>query len=104
MHPQVGERWSAESLRLVNQLVRLRTQRAPAALRPAATQRGLQSTLAATLLESYVAGALPGAQLLPLEDLLPSGLWVQGYKVYRVQGLWVRTGSDVAQLYSGLWV
>ena len=67
---EVGGRWSAESLRLVTQLVRLRAQRAPAALRPAARQAwlrrwwgflsvALQSTLAATLLGApYVAGAL----------------------------------------------
>ena len=71
---EVGGRWSEESLRLVTQLVRLRAQRAPAALRPAARQGwlrrwwgflsvALQSTLAATLLGApYVAGALPGAQ------------------------------------------
>ena len=58
---EVGGRWSSESLRLVTQLVRLRAQRAPAALRPAARQGwlrrwwgflsvALQSTLAATLL------------------------------------------------------
>ena len=56
---EVGGRWSSESLRLVTQLVRLRAQRAPAALRPAARQGwlrcwwgflsvALQSTLAAT--------------------------------------------------------
>ena len=79
---EVGGRWSSESLRLVTQLVRLRAQRAPAALRPAARQGwlrrwwgflsvALQSTLAATLLGApYVAGALPGAQLPPLEDVL----------------------------------
>ena len=67
---EVGGRWSAQSLRLVTQLVRLRAQRAPAALRPAARQGwlrrwwgflsvALQSTLAATLLGApYVAGAL----------------------------------------------
>ena len=39
---EVGGRWSSESLRLVTQLVRLRAQRAPAALRPAATQGWLR--------------------------------------------------------------
>ena len=76
---EAGGRWSAESLCLVTQLVRLRAQRAPAALRPAARQGwlrrlwgflsvALQSTLAAMLLGApYVAGALPGA---PLADVL----------------------------------
>ena len=39
---EVGGRWSAESLRLVTQLVRLRAQRAPAGLRPAARQGWLR--------------------------------------------------------------
>ena len=77
-----GGRWSAESLRLVTQLVRLRAKRAPAALRPAAKQGwlrrwwgfwsvALQGTFAATLLgASYVAGALPGAQHPLLADVL----------------------------------
>ena len=38
---EVGGRWSAESLCLVTQLLRLRAQRARAALRPAARQRRL---------------------------------------------------------------
>ena len=79
---EAGGRWSVESIRLVTQLVRLRAQRAPAALRLVARQGWLrrwwgflsiaqQSTLAATLLGTpYVAGSLPGAQLPPLGDVL----------------------------------
>ncbi|CAE7592472.1 unnamed protein product [Symbiodinium sp. CCMP2592] len=67
---------------VVTQLVRLRAQRAPATMRSAARQGwlrrwwgllsvALQSTLAATLLGApYIAGALPGAQHPPLEDVL----------------------------------
>ena len=39
---EVGGRWSSESLRLVTQIVRLRAQRAPAALCPAARQGWLR--------------------------------------------------------------
>ena len=79
---EAGGRWSAESLRLVTQLARLRAQRAPAALRGVAKQGwlrrwwgllsvALQSTLAATLLGApYVHGAMPGAQLPALEEVL----------------------------------
>ena len=74
---EAGGRWSAESLRLVTQLARLRAQRAPAALRGVAKQGwlrrwwGLLSTLAATLLGApYVHGAMPGARLPALEEVL----------------------------------
>ena len=96
---EVGGRWSSESLRLVTQLVRLRAQRAPAALRPAARQGwlrrwwgflsvALQSTLAATLLGApSVAGALPGAQLRPLEDILHDAVPPTPSQVARGPGL-----------------
>ena len=82
LRPGPGGRWSAESLRLVTQLVRLRAQRAPAALRGVAKQSwlrrwwgllsmALQGALAATLLgAAYVHGAMPGAQLPALEEVL----------------------------------
>ena len=59
-HREAGRRWNTESRRLIAQLVRLRSQRAPAALRSVVAQGwlrpwwcllsvALQSTLAATL-------------------------------------------------------
>ena len=79
---EIGGRWNDESLRLVAQLVRSRTMRAPAPLRGAATQGwyrrwwgllsvAVQNTLAATLLGSPpVHAPMPGAQAPPLQDVL----------------------------------
>ena len=105
---EAGGRWSAESLRFVTQLARLkeRVQRTPAALRGAAKQGwlrrwwgllsvALQSTLAGTLLGvPYVHGAMPGAQLPALASptAFPFGVAPSWQSAPRSCQLWTRQG------------